>query len=132
MVFAWRTPMTLLRDLRFGLRILTRNPSYGVAAVLVAALGIGASTAVFSVVRGVLLQPLPYRDVDRLVTFRSDAPGFAHAPAITDDEFRALRELRQVFDDLATANVSPASLTGVDDMERVMSASISDSFLPTF
>jgi putative ABC transport system permease protein len=124
--------VTLSRDLRFGFRILTRNPSYAVAAVLVAALGVGSTTAVFSVVRGVLLQPLPYRDVDRLVTFRTDAPGFRHTPAISDAEFRALRELHDVFDDLATANNSEASLTGVDDMERVRSASISDNFLPTF
>src|SRR4051812_13337078 len=119
--------MTILRDLRFGFRILFRNPSFSVAAVAVLALGIGATTAVFSVVRGVLLQPLPYRDVDRLVTFRADAPGVDHTPALTTDEFFALRARTDLFEDAATANESPASITGVEDMERVTSASISDS-----
>lgn len=54
--------MTILRDVRFGLRILKRNPSYASAAIAVVALGIGATTAVFTVVRGVLLQPLTYRE----------------------------------------------------------------------
>jgi putative ABC transport system permease protein len=124
--------MTIFRDLRFGFRLLTRNPSFGVAAIAVLALGIGATTAVFSVVRGVLLQPLPYRDVDRIVTFRADAPGFDHAPALTTEEFFALRARTDIFDEAATANESPASITGVADMERVTSASISDNFLPLF
>src|SRR2546428_12474169 len=67
--------MTALRDLRYGLRILARNPTFGAAAITVVALGIGATTAVFSGVRGVLLQPLPYREPDRLVLFRADRPG---------------------------------------------------------
>jgi putative ABC transport system permease protein len=124
--------MTLLRDLRYGCRILVRYPSYALAAAAVVALGVGASTAVFAVVRGVLIRPLPYRDVDRLVTFRADAAGFNHAPALTAEEFAAIRGLTDIFEDAATANSSPASLTGVDDMERVMSASISDGFLPLF
>jgi len=124
--------MSFLRDVRFGVRILARNPLYACFSIAVVALGVGASTAVFTVVRGVLLQPLPYRDVDRLVTFRADAPGFAHQPALTEEEFRALGEQTDLFEEVATANSSPASLTGVDDMERVMSASISDRFLPLF
>lgn len=124
--------MALLRDVRFGLRILARNRVYAGFAIAVVALGVGASTAVFTVVRGVLLQPLPYRDVDRLVTFRADAPGFTHQPALTAEEFPALVEQRDLFEEVATAHSSPASLTGVDDMERVMSAMISDRFLPLF
>src|SRR3954468_24787963 len=124
--------MTILRDLRFGFRILFRNPSFSVAAVVVLALGIGATTAVFSVVRGVLLQPLPYRNVDRLVTFRADAPGLAAAPALTAEQFVALQARTDIFEEAATANESPASITGVADMERVTSASISDNFLPLF
>src|SRR5262249_51804205 len=93
--------MSVLRDLRYGLRILIRNPSYALAAVGVVALGIGATTAVFTLLRAVLLQPLPYRDPARLVIFRADAPGFTHHPGITGEEFSALRARSDLFEDVA-------------------------------
>ncbi len=122
--------MRFLGDVRFALRILARNPSYAAAAVTVLALGIGAVTAMFTVVRAVLLQPLPYRDADRLVTFRVDGPAVAHAPLLTGEEFFALRERTDVFEAVATVNDSQGSLTGVDDMEVVTAASVSDNYLP--
>src|SRR5712691_6410087 len=122
--------MRFLGDVRFALRILARNPSYAAAAVTVLALGIGAVTAMFTVVRAVLLQPLPYRDADRLVTFRVDGPAVAHAPLLTGEEFFALRERTDAFEAVATVNDSQGSLTGVDDMEVVTDASVSDNYLP--
>ncbi len=66
---------TILQDVRYGLRALRRNPGYAAAAVLTLALGIGANTAIFSVVHGVILQSLPYGGGDRLVRIQVDAPG---------------------------------------------------------
>jgi len=57
----------LVADLRYGFRILLRNPGFTLAAIVVLALGIGANTAIFSIVNAVLLRPLPYRDASRLM-----------------------------------------------------------------
>lgn len=64
-LFSYRGGMLFLRNLRLGLRLLRRNPSFAASAIAVIALGIGATTAVFSVVKGVLLTPLPYREPGR-------------------------------------------------------------------
>ena len=92
------------------------------------ALGIGASTAVFTVVRAVLLQPLPYREPNRLVLFRADAP-YSRYPGITGDEFYALRERTDIFEDVAAINGVNANLTDGDEMERVAGGSATDNFL---
>src|SRR6266436_548177 len=66
-VWSWNWLESLLRDLRFSLRTLCRTPGFSVIAILVMALGIGANVALFTVVRGVFLKPLPFDDPDRLV-----------------------------------------------------------------
>ena len=64
----------LMQDLRFGARTLRRSPGYAFAAILTLGLGIGANSAMFSVINGTLLHPLPYRDSSRLIRIRNDAP----------------------------------------------------------
>ena len=77
-VWSWNWMETLLRDLRYGLRTLWRTPGFTAMAVLVIALGIGANVALFTVVRSVLLKPLPYRDPDRLVMMYEAEPDHPH------------------------------------------------------
>lgn len=123
--------MTLLRDLRHGVRILAKNPTFAIAALGVMALGISATTAVFSVLRGVLITPLPYRDPSQLVLFRADLPGLAHEPALTSLEFSALRDRTDLFDDVAAAVEADGSLTAPDDMAPMNAVAVSDNFLST-
>src|SRR5579872_5403102 len=90
---------TFLQDLRFGWRQLRRTPGFTSAAVLALALGIGATTAVFTVLDRVVLQPLPYPDADRLamVWETNDAKGLSHE-RISPVNFVDYRGLTQVFD----------------------------------
>ena len=123
--------MNLLRDLRYGVRILTRNRLFALAALAVIALGIGATTAVFSVVRAVLFRPLPYSQPAALVALRADSGRGTQQPGLSTQEFVALRERTDLFDTLATIVGVDANLTGVDDMELVPAASFSDDLFGT-
>jgi putative ABC transport system permease protein len=123
--------MNVLRDLRYAFRGLTRNPTFAATALTVVALGIGASTAVFSVVRAVLLQPLPYREPGRLVLFRADGPGVVRQALVTGEELAAIRGRPDVFESVAVINESPGNLTSRDEMEAVSAASPSDNFFET-
>ena len=88
---------SLLQDLRFGLRMLVKNPIFTLIAVVTLSLGIGANTALFSVVDAVLLRPLPYPEADRLVFLWSGGPGAGSS--IPD--YHAWRDQNRVFDGLA-------------------------------
>jgi putative ABC transport system permease protein len=123
--------MNVLRDLRYGVRVLTRNPGFALAALGVLALGVGASTVVFSVLRAVLLAPLPYRDASRLVLVRADAPGVDHEPWLTPAEYFALRDRSDLFDGIALFNTSPADFTDADVMAPASGALVSDNFFST-
>ena len=123
--------MLLLRDLRYGARLLARHKSFAVAALVVMALGVGATTAVFSVVRAVLLRPLPYRAPDRLVLFRADGAGVAHQALLTGHELAAIRTRPDLFVSIAVVNESEGNLTTPGEMTAVTAASPSDNFMET-
>jgi hypothetical protein len=119
-----------LQDLRFGVRMLVRSPAFSAAAVLALGLGIGASTAVFSVLDGVVLRPLPYSDPGRLVMIWDANPGtgLAHEP-ISPVTFLDDRALSQVFEDAAgwwRPNLN-LSESGQDPM-RVSAIEVSANF----
>ncbi|HET9011955.1 MAG TPA: ABC transporter permease, partial [Gemmatimonadaceae bacterium] len=91
----------------------------------------GATTAVFSVVRGVLLRPLPYRAPDRLVLFRADGPGVSRQALVTGHELAAIKSRGDLFESIGVINESGGNLTEPDQMEAVTAASPSDNFLET-
>ena len=121
----------VLADLRFGARMLTRHPAFTSLAVLTLALGIGATTTIFSLVNGVLLQPLPYRDSDRLVVVSVLPPGSSASIAVTPGDFVDWQTLSRSFDAMTAFTASPLNLTDAGEPMRVLAASVTDRFADT-
>ncbi len=120
---------TVLQDVRYGLRSLRKNPGYAAAAILTLALGIGANTAIFSVVHGVLLQSLPYGGGERLVRLRVDAAG----AGIQDGQFSPLeitdlRERTHTLEAVAEYHSMWFVLLGRSEPERVQTGVVSANF----
>ncbi len=115
------------QDVRFGLRTLRRNPVFTAVAVATLALGIGANTALFSVVNGVLLNPLPYPDADRLVTLHESKPNF-DAGSISYPNFRDWQKDNGTFEAMAIMRRSSFSLLGRGEPEQLRGQFISSDF----
>lgn len=107
---------TLLQDLRFGLRMLRRNPGFAIAVVLTLALCIGANTAVFSVVHSVILQPLGFREPDRLVVLRERG---ARGSGVSIPDSEAWRAESDIFEGVGVYKTGPMILKEADDFQRV-------------
>src|ERR1041385_6864672 len=104
---------SLLQDLRYGWRMLWRRPGFTLVAFLTLALGIGATTAIFSVVRSVLLRPLPFREPDRLVRIFFNTPGAGSRDVLFSvPELDDLRNRAGVFEEVSAANPNSINLTG--------------------
>jgi putative ABC transport system permease protein len=122
---------TLIQDLRYGLRMLARNPGFTVVAVITLALGIGANTAIFSVVNAVLLRPLPYKDPDRLVfVWETDRQRGGRWHSVTPADFVDWREQNGVFEDMAAVKHSDVILTGTGELTRLWAPRVPASFFP--
>src|SRR5438046_452093 len=117
-----------IQDLRYGLRMLRRFPGFTLVAVLSVALGIGANTAVFSVVNTVLLSPLPYSDADRLalVNYRVMQPR-SGSFELTPAAFLELRRANKSFEGIADFTAADFNLSGVDQPERLSGQMVSPS-----
>ena len=123
---------SLYQDLRYGLRILLKQPAFTVVAVLTLALGIGANTAIFSVVNAVLLRPLPFPESDNLVmiTMANRKQGEDRVPLSVAD-FLDWKSQNQVFEDLAAFTDNWFSLTGDAEPERLRGAWVTAGFFST-
>ncbi|HEV8431374.1 MAG TPA: ABC transporter permease [Pyrinomonadaceae bacterium] len=124
---------TLFKDIRYGVRGLLKRPGFTVIALVTLALGIGANTAIFSVVNAVLLRPLQFRDPEQLVVVWEDAT-FAGFPRNTPAPANYLdwKTQNQSFSDVAAAASNSFNLTGDGEPERVQANSVSANFFPLF
>jgi predicted permease len=121
---------TLLQDVRFGFRMLRKNPGFTAVAVLTLALGIGANTAIFSVVQGVVLAPLPYREPDRLVAVWESNPRFPLV-AVSYPNFRDRQRNARSFEQMAAFARQGYNLTSPGTPEHLDGKEISSGFFST-
>jgi putative ABC transport system permease protein len=120
------------RDLRYGVRMLLKKPGFTAMAVLTLALGIGANTAIFSVVNAVLLRPLPYEQPDRLVALYDALPALGYPRVgLSEAEFVRLRQENLSFAELAGWYWIPATLRVVSEPERVAAPLCTANFFRT-
>jgi putative ABC transport system permease protein len=119
----------LRQDIRYGLRSLRRNPGFAAVAITALAVGIGANAAIFSIVNGVLLKPLPYREPDRLVTmFERFSPEAPMKAGFSAPDFTIVREAARSFDGLAAYRNVSYELSGGGGSERVVASRVSPEF----
>ncbi|MDQ3258103.1 MAG: ABC transporter permease, partial [Acidobacteriota bacterium] len=119
---------TLWQDLRYGVRMLAKKPGFTAIAVLTLALGIGANTAIFSVVDAVMLRPLPFRDPERLVVVQQAKEG--ETGGVSYPNLLDWREGNTVFESIAVFNPTTLTLTGADDAVRLRGAVASADLFP--
>src|SRR5689334_18903749 len=119
---------TLVQDLRHAVRLMSRAPGFTLAALITLALAIGVNTAVFSVVYGVLLRPLPYRDATRIVRLSEEHPGgnaIIREPRLSNLTFDAWRPGARTIEGMSAYSTQTVTIRNGNDNERVDGGSLS-------
>ena len=123
---------TLLQDLKYALRVLLKSPGFSLAAVIVLALGIGANTAIFSVVNAVLLRPLPYPDPSRIMQVWHVPPPKSFSGvtwfAVSPANYLDWRTRNHLFEQLAAYGFEGFSFAGKDGPEAIQAAAVAPDF----
>src|SRR4051812_1400071 len=117
----------LLQDTRYALRLWRRRPGFAAVAIATLALGIGANTAMFTIVNAVLLRPLPYAHADRLVSVWGRTSAYPRG-LISYDEYEAIRAQTGTFEAAGLWFPQSVNLTGVDEPQRIIGSFVSGSF----
>ena len=124
---------TLFQDLRYGARILLKQPAVTLVAVVTLALGIGANTVIFSLVNSILLRPLPFRDPDRVVIMLQASPKLGLSSwGVSQADFAAYRDQNRSFETIAIYNRTATNLTGEGEPERLPMTSVTADFFKVF
>jgi len=120
----------MVRDIRLALRALLSRPAFTVVAVLTLALGIGANTAVYTVVHGVLLNPLPYKDQHAVVVINEVAPQYPNPISVSWQNYMDWRDRSTTFETVAAFRSLQMTLTGVGEAERIPARMVTSTLLP--
>jgi putative ABC transport system permease protein len=126
---------SLIKDIRYGLRSLLKRPGFTAIALVALALGIGANTAIFSLVNAVVLQPLPYPEPDRLVwAWGTVRDGAINRASVAPLDYLDFRNQNKTFEQLAASTTLPisANLTGIGDPERLTGSAVTGNYFDTF
>ncbi|HEU4431965.1 MAG TPA: ABC transporter permease [Pyrinomonadaceae bacterium] len=123
---------TTFRDIRYGFRNLLKRPGFTAIALIALALGIGANTAIFSLVNAVVLRPLPYPDPDRLVWAWGNIRNGGNRASVSPLDYLDYRNQNTTFEHLAATMQMPLNLTGSGDPERLMSSIVTGNFFQAF
>ena len=123
---------TAVADLRYAIRVLSRTPSFAIAVIAVLALGIGANTAIFSIVNAVLLRPLPFHEPDELVRLFHEPPQNAfpgiHRFSVSPANFYDWKRDAQTFDSMAIYRFRQFTLTGAGEPEAILGGAVGADF----
>src|SRR5215213_4780046 len=123
----------MLQDIRYGIRMLVKQPGFTLVAVITLALGIGANTAIFSLVNSILLRPLPFREPDRLVRMLQASPKLGLSSwGVSQADYAAYREQNRSFESVAIYNTTATNLTGAGEPERLPIATVTADFFKVF
>jgi putative ABC transport system permease protein len=120
---------TLTQDIRYGFRLLSRSPLFALAAILTLGIGIGANTAIFTVVHAVMLRPLPYPNSERLAIIWSGLGNEHRAPA-SEYELAQIRQRSRLFDQIGGIWVRNSNVPGEGEPEQVKLGVVTENFLP--
>src|SRR6202451_184467 len=119
----------LLQDLRYAIRMLVKSPGFTAVAVLTLALAIGANTALFSVINGVLLNPLPYPHPEQLVTLHESKPNF-NTGSISYPNFLDWQKENHTLSSMAVSRSYSFSLTNLGEAEQIQGQFVTSDFFP--
>src|SRR2546423_3461232 len=128
-----RVMNNLLLDLRYGVRTLFKSPGFALVAILALALGIGANTAIFSVVNAVLLRALPYQHPERLVWMSGNVRGGTNRASVSPLDFLDYRAQNNSFEEFAASTSVALNLTGdAAEPERLTGSAVTANYLRAF
>jgi predicted permease len=128
-VWQWPTIESLFADLRYGIRMLRRNPGFSLTVVVILAVGIGANAAVFSIVDSTLLKPLPYADQERLMMLRNNGDRDTKTP-MSFPAFQAWKAHKEIFDAVGAYFIGSSDLTSPGEPQQFGSIRVSTDLLP--
>ncbi|HYK19623.1 MAG TPA: hypothetical protein VEV42_02745, partial [Pyrinomonadaceae bacterium] len=121
----------VFQDLRYAGRMLRRYPLFSLGIAITLALGIGANVTMFGVINAVLLEPLPYKNPDRLIRVSENNPGHRQAEVLVSvPNFLDWQRQQSVFDELAALELATFNLTGRGEPQRVAAARITANLVP--